>query len=218
MFIIQFIGYSQSIGVTILGSPTTKLAGSTITMTSGNSLTFQVTNTDLSNCENLRITGINLSNTNFSRTLANAVPRNLKSLRSGCGGNKTLNFTVTRTDSFCDSRTVQITIETQQGDFIFNFEVNRSPIISVLGGSPSADITNNSIITTATNGTYFGVVEELASVTRYYTIVNTGSCPLVISSIVDTHADFVLPPYVLLPNFTPTAITTPINPGTYVIF
>ncbi|MDO9039001.1 MAG: DUF1573 domain-containing protein, partial [Lutibacter sp.] len=215
-FMTSFLGNAQTMQVNILGGAQIFNEG-TLTISAGNSVTFQIINTALGNCSSVNVADINLSNTaNFSITPSNP-SENIKS--ASCKtGTKFLNFTVTATGSACETATTRVTIEGNNfANFGFDLTVVRAPIISVLGGTPSADIINGATATTATNGTYFGIVEELASVTRYYVIINTGSCPLVISSIVDTHADFVLPPYVLLPNYTPTAITTPINPGTYVI-
>ncbi|MHB1195206.1 MAG: LamG-like jellyroll fold domain-containing protein [Lutibacter sp.] len=213
---VGFLGNAQTMKVSILGGAQVTNGGA-LTITAGNSVTFQITNTALGNCSSVNVNDINISDTaNFSITPSNP-SENIKS--ASCNnGTKFLNFTITATGSACATTITRVTIEGNNfANFWFDLTVVKAPIISVLGGTPSADIINGTTTTTATNGTFFGIVEELASVTRYYVIINTGSCPLVISSIVDTHADFVLPPYVLLPNYTPTAITTPINPGTYVI-
>ncbi|NNL80771.1 MAG: T9SS type A sorting domain-containing protein [Flavobacteriaceae bacterium] len=90
-------------------------------------------------------------------------------------------------------------------------------MISVLGGSPLADINDGDTTTTATNGTFFGVVEENASVTRNFIISNTGNCPLDVSAITSSLSDFAVAPYVLLPNYTPAFLTVSIDPGSFII-
>ena len=58
-----FWGYSQAVGLTILGSPNQINSGSTINITAGNKLTFRITNTETGNCGNLKIEDVNINNT-----------------------------------------------------------------------------------------------------------------------------------------------------------
>lgn len=192
----SFLGNAQTMQVNILGGAQISNGG-TLTINAGNSVTFQITNTETGNCRTVNVTDINISNTaNFSITDSNP-SANIRP--ATCNGTKVLDFTVTATGSACATTTTRVTIEGNNfANFWFDLTVVRAPIISVLGGTPSADIINGATATTATNGTYFGVVEEGFTVVRRYYIVNTGSCPLNISSIASSHGEFT--------------VTTPIGP------
>ncbi|OGS71597.1 MAG: hypothetical protein A3F91_00730 [Flavobacteria bacterium RIFCSPLOWO2_12_FULL_35_11] len=187
--------------VNILGGAVVT-SGGTLTINSGNSLTFQITNIETGNCSSVRVQSITTNNPNFSVLPTNA-NENIKP--SDCNGTNFLNFTVTRGDAACTTENAIITIFSNEGYFTFTLTVNRAPIISVLGGSPLADVIDGAITTTATNGTYFGVVEQGLTKTRRFYIVNTGSCNLVLSSITSTNASIDPVP---VSNFT---ITTPID-------
>ncbi|NEW80415.1 MAG: hypothetical protein GZ086_13540, partial [Gelidibacter sp.] len=213
------MGNAQIMKVNILGGAEV-IHNGTVTIDAGTALTFRITNTITQGCGDLRVQGISISNTaNFS--LSNTNPTNVKP--NGCKGNNNLDFTVTANGSVCGSPETFVYITTNIGTFIMTFKVIKSPIISVLGGSPSADINNGTTTTTATNGTYYGIVEEGAVKTRNFVIANTGSCPLNISAITSSLAAFQVAGYVLTPiatppYYTPAALPTNIAPGSHVIF
>lgn len=192
--------------VKILGG-TEIFHGGTLTINAGNSVTFQITNTALGNCSSVNVTDINLSNTaNFSITPSNP-SENIKSEKCN-NGEKFLNFTVTATGSACETTTTRVTIEGNNfANFWFDLTVVKAPIISVLGGSPLADVMDGATTTTATNGTYFGVVEAGAVVSRTYIITNTGSCPLDISTITSSNPTFPIYLQANSPIIAPGAFT-----------
>ena len=74
---------------------------------------------------------------------------------------------ITNISGNCGASTNIIIQVKQDPNFTFTFSLNGSPQINVLGGSPSADIIDGSITTSATNGTYFGVVDEGGLVQHY---------------------------------------------------
>jgi hypothetical protein len=185
---IGFFGNSQTMQVNILGGAVVT-SGGTLTINSGNSLTFQITNIETGNCSSVRVQSITTNNPNFSVLPSNA-NENIKP--SNCNGTNFLNFTVTRGDSACTTENAIITIFSNEGYFTFTLIVNRAPIISILGGNPLADVVDGSTATTATNGTYFGIVESDLTQTRRFYIANTGSCPLTISSITSSLSDFTI--------------------------
>lgn len=211
----NFIGFSQSdIQVEIIGGNTVAY-NSTIEITAGNSISFRITNIR-TDCDLVKIDGISITNTTDFSLSSDKVPKHLYT--TDCKGNpKNVDFTITNISGNCAALT-DINIEIKKDpNFIFKFSIEGSPEINVLGGSPSADILDGSTTTSSTNGTYFGVVDEGASVNRYFIIANTGSCPLDISSITSSLSDFIVPSYVLLPNYAPSFFTTTIDAGTYVI-
>lgn len=115
-----------------------------------------------------------------------------------------MDFKVKNNSSNCAVESTLITLKIRnRTDFTFTLQVDSSPKINVLGGSPSADIAHNSLVTTDVNGTYFGVIEAGATKTRNYIIANTGSCPLSITTASITAGDFTIPP-----SFSAT-----VNPG-----
>lgn len=197
-----FTGNAQQMKVNILGGSVVT-SGGTLTINSGNSLTFQITNIETGNCSSVRVQSITTNNPIFSVSPSNA-NENIKP--SSCNGTNFLNFTVTRGDAACTTENAVITILSNEAPFTFTLIVNRAPIISVLGGSPLADVIDGTTTTTATNGTNFGVVEAGLTKTRRFYIVNTGSCNLVLNSITSTNASIDPVP---VSNFT---ITTPTDP------
>ena len=194
--LISFIGNAQITKVDIQGGANV-VAGSTISINAGNSQTFRITNSETSNCRNLKINDVNLSSA--SGGTFSISPSNPKdNLKPGdCKGDHDLLYTVTRTDSACTTATVTVTVETNEGNFAYTFRVVRSSQIYVLGGSPSADIIHASTVTTSTNGTYFGVVAGGNTVTRRYLVANIGSCGLDVNSLASSNtAEFtVTSPY-----------------------
>lgn len=170
--------------------------GSTITIEAGSDIEFEITNIEPHSCASVRVQSITLSNTtDFSISPSN--PReNIKP--EDCRGEDELEFEVESTSTSCVTTTTEVIITSNLGVFSFYITVERSPIISVLGGSPLADVVNGTTTTTATNGTYFGVVEEGFTETRRFYIANTGGCPLTISSITSSLGEFT--------------ITTPVGP------
>ncbi|WP_242091787.1 LamG-like jellyroll fold domain-containing protein [Aestuariivivens sediminicola] len=191
-----------------------------ISITAGNALSFRIRNviTGGGKCANLKVQDITLDpSTGFALSHEN-LPKNIKP-EACSNGDKYTDFTITNVNGGCANSTlVTIALNGNNGDFTFEFTLEGSPEINVLGGSPFADISHGSTVTSATNGTYFGVVEEGASVTRNFIVASTGSCPLDVTSITSSLSDFTVAPYVLLPDYTPTALTQSINPGSYIIF
>ncbi|MBU3822015.1 hypothetical protein KO566_08085 [Flavobacteriaceae bacterium XHP0103] len=215
-FLCNLITNAQDIQVKISGGAIIS-QGETISISAGNAITFRITTT-ASNCGNLRIQDISLTNTTDFTLSSPTLPQNIKA--DHCkNGNKYLDFVVTNVSGNCGAST-NVNIESNSDpDFLFTFSINGNPEINVLGGTPFADIQHASTTTSATNGTYFGVVDEGASVTRNYIIANTGSCPLnVYSPITSSLSDFTVAPYVLLPDLTPTTLPTSVDPGSYIIF
>jgi len=202
--LFSIAGNAQIMQVKILGGAEV-INGGTLTINAGNSVTFQIINTALGNCSSVNVTDINISNTaNFSITPSNP-SENIKSEKCN-NGEKFLNFTVTATGSACETTTTKVTIEGNNfAVFEFYLTVVRAPIISVLGGSPLADILDGATTTTAANGTNFGVVEEGLTKTRRFYVVNTGSCNLILNSITSANASVDPIP---VSNFT---ISTPID-------
>ena len=212
---VSFLGNAQHMKVNILGGAVVT-SGGTLTINSGNSLTFQITNVETGNCSSVRVQSITSNNPNFSVLPTNA-NENIKP--ANCNGTNFLNFTVTRGDAACTTENAVITIFSNEGYFTFTLTVNRAPIISVLGGTPPADIINGATTTTANNGTYFGIVEEGTTETRNFIITNTGSCPLAISSITSSlPSNFIISANILLPNYTYSTYPTSIAPGSYIVF
>lgn len=188
LFFFTFNGSAQNMSVSILGGSVVT-QGSTISITAGNALTFQIINTAIGNCGTIRIQSVTLNNANFSISPSN-LSENIKP--NGCNGKHFLNFTITRNDSDCITDNTLVTINSSEGVFTFTLSVDRSPIISVLGGNPMADVNNGDTTTKAANGTYFGVVEEGFTQTRRFYISNTGSCALTITSITSSLGDFTI--------------------------
>ncbi|MFG6686332.1 LamG-like jellyroll fold domain-containing protein [Mariniflexile sp. HNIBRBA6329] len=214
-FILGFIGNAQGdVQVQIIGGSIVA-EGSTISITAGNSINFRITDI-AGNCGYMEIQDINITNaTDFSLS-SDDLPKKIKPLNCN-GGTKYVDFTLRNISGNCGASTNINIVVKNTPNYIFTFFISGNPKINVLGGSPSADVLNGSTATSATNGTYFGVVDEGASVTRYFSISNTGSCPLNVSTISSSSPNFVVPAYVLLPNYTPTGFTASIDPGSYVI-
>jgi hypothetical protein len=202
-----FLGFfcnAQIIQVEITGGAIVT-QGSTVSINAGSSLDFRITNVETSNCSNLRIDDIDISNTaDFDISPNN--PRDRIKPES-CRGDHDLYFEIENTSGNCSTSTTLVTIEIRnQADFTFTLEVNSSPEIYVLGGSPYADVDYNNSPTTDNNGTYFGVVDEGAVVTRRFLVANIGSCDMNIISAISDNSDFAtssnqgipyngLPPY-----------------------
>ncbi|MEP5339323.1 MAG: LamG-like jellyroll fold domain-containing protein [Algibacter sp.] len=193
MFILStFFASAQNMQVDILGGATVT-DGSTVSITAGSAVEFDITNVR-SNCGNVKIEDITLSNnTEFSITYTSSnLPQNIKA--SHCSsGVKNIYFTVTNISSNCSAST-DITIENNQDspDFSFTLSMGSSPEIYVIGGSPSADIYHGDTTTSDTNGTYFGVVDEGATVTRQYVVTNIGSCDLAVTALATSNSDFAV--------------------------
>ncbi|HEX9826653.1 MAG TPA: LamG-like jellyroll fold domain-containing protein, partial [Flavobacteriaceae bacterium] len=218
-FLINFIGHAQSdIQVEIVGGSVV-YEYDIISITAGNAISFRITNTgQKSKCANLKIEDITLDPSTGFTLEHESLPKNIKP-EACSNGDKYVDFTVTNVSGNCTTYTeVTILMNGNDGDFTFTFTLNGAPEINVLGGSPFADILNGSTTTSATNGTYFGVVDQGASVTRNYIITSTGSCPLDVTSITSSLSDFTVMSYVLLPDYSPTTLPETIDPGSYIIF
>ncbi|WP_034041325.1 LamG-like jellyroll fold domain-containing protein [Wocania ichthyoenteri] len=218
--LINFISNAQVIQVEIVGGAIVT-QGSTVTINAGTSLDFRITNNAI-DCSRLRVRDVDIDNPTDFDISPNNPKKNIRT--TWCTwpwqANRTyLDFEIENISGFCATTSTLVTIEIRnQPDFTFTLEVNSSPVISVLGGSPSADILNGSTTPKASNGTYFGVVDESASVTRNYIISNTGSCALEISAITSSLGDFALDGFMFSPTFTPLPYTASIDPGDYAIF
>ncbi len=214
--LINFVGNAQIIQVEIVGGAVVT-QGSTITINAGNSLDFRITNIETGNCGNLRIQDIDITNTTDFDISPNNPRDRIKP--AGCRGDHDLYFEVENLSPTCTTAITEVVIEIRnQPDFSFFLEVNSSPIMSIVGGSPPADVMHGDTTTSDVNGTYFGVVEEGAVVIRNFFITNTGSCPLEISSITSSLSDFVLDGFLFSPTLTPLPYTASIDPGDYAIF
>jgi hypothetical protein len=184
--LVSYMGKAQNMVVSVLGGNPITHKGA-LTISAGNSLTFQITNPG-SGCSSLLVQSVTLSNSDFSISPSDASGN----IKTDCDkGNKIkyLNFKVTANGTDCITTTTRVTINSNEPDFYFDLTVVRAPIISVLGGGippspPTANIIDGTTTTTASDGTYFGVVEVGSSVTRTFHIMNTGSCPLELSSII----------------------------------
>ena len=188
-FLIGLISNAQVMQVEVIGGSVIT-QGSTITINAGSSLDFSITNIESGNCKKLKIEDITIDNTTDFDITSNKT-RNIKT--ASCpGGQKYLDFEIENISGLCIATSTLVTIEIKnQSDFTFTLTVNSSPEIFVLGGSPYADIYHGDLTTSPINGTYFGVVDENASVTRTYAISNVGSCNLNISSLSSSNSDFV---------------------------
>ena len=182
---------AQIMQLEVLGG-TVVTEGSTITINAGSALDFRITNIETSNCDNLRIQDIDISNTTDFEINPNNPKKNIKP--DGCpGNNKFLDFEIVNISPICATTSTLVTVEIKnQADFTFTLEVNSAPEIYVLGGNPWADIYHNSTIPSDANGTYFGVVEEGNVITRTFIVANIGSCYLDITALSSSNPDFAL--------------------------
>ncbi|MDO5969517.1 LamG-like jellyroll fold domain-containing protein [Flavivirga aquimarina] len=214
--LISFFSNAQIIQVEIIGGAIVT-DGSTVTINAGTSLDFRMTNVETGNCARLKIDDVDISNTTDFDITPNNPKDKIKPAH--CNGDHDKDFEIENISGACTSTSTLVTIEIQnQPDFTFTVEVNSSPVISVFGGSPQTDIFNGATVTSDTDGTYFGVIDEGASVSRNYIISNTGSCALDISAISSSLSDFVVPPYVVQSDgATPSFFTASVDPGDYVI-
>ena len=218
-FLFSSLLYSQSdVQVEIIGGSIV-YEYDIITITAGNAISFRVTNLGTkSKCANLKVEDITLDPSTGFTIAHESLPKNIKPEECK-NGDKYLDFTVTNVSGNCGNSTeVTIQMNGNNGDFTFTFTLNGAPEINVLGGSPFADISNGSTTTTATNGTYYGVVDSGASVSRNFIITSTGSCALEVTSITSSSSEFIISPYVLLPNYSPTFLPNSVVPGSYIIF
>ncbi|MCF7568901.1 T9SS type A sorting domain-containing protein [Sabulilitoribacter arenilitoris] len=204
-FLICFVGNTQVVQLEVIGGSVVT-EGSTITISAGNILGFRITNIASSNCRQLKIRDINISNTTDFDINPNNPKKNIKP--NNCRGrNKYLDFEIENISPSCLSTSTLVTVVIHnQPNFTFTLQVNSSPEVYVLGGSPFADISYNNATTSDTNGTFFGVVNEGASVTRRFLIANIGNCPMNITSATSNNGDFTTAspqglPFLGLPSF-----------------
>lgn len=183
---VTFLGNAQIMRVKIKGGAVVTHE-STITITSGNKIKFEITNIQTGNCKSVNVKSIELSpiSTDFSISPSDPDDRSENIKPDNCNGEDELEFEVKALGTACGTTTTLVTIKSNLVDFSFYVTVVKAPVISVLGGSPLADINNGSILPSSTTGTTFGIVEVVGAVnsTRTYTIINTGSCILNIGSI-----------------------------------
>ncbi|WP_242202305.1 LamG-like jellyroll fold domain-containing protein [Aestuariivivens insulae] len=219
-FLFPLNGYSQSdIQVEIVGGQVV-YEYDIISITAGNALSFRIRNiaTGGGKCANLKVEDITLDPSTGFELSHETLPKNIKP--EACrNGDKYTDFTITNISGGCDNSTlVTIALNGNNGDFTFEFTLSGSPEINVLGGSPYSDIAHGSTVTTATNGTYFGVVDEGATVTRNFIVASTGSCALDVTSISSSLSDFSVVSSVLLPDDSSATLPESINPGSYIVF
>tara|TARA_R110002050_G_scaffold281956_1_gene429600 strand:+ start:4265 stop:9226 length:4962 start_codon:yes stop_codon:yes gene_type:complete len=195
LFLTVFVSNAQIIQVEVIGGAVVT-QGSTVTINAGSSLDFRITNIDASSCKGsrkLKIQDIDISNTTDFDISPGNPKKNINQVT--CGGSsskKRLDFEVENTRYDCATVSTLVTIEIKnQSDFTFTLQVNSAPEVYVLGGSPWEEVDHNSGTTTDSNGTYFGVVEEGAVITRRFIIANIGSCDMNILSATSNNADFV---------------------------
>ena len=172
--------------------------GDSVTLAAGNYMWFELTSSR-GNCGNLKIEDITLSNTTdfvvgtYYRNNYRSLPVNIKA--SHCrNGLKIVYFYVQNITGNCSASTT-VTIENNRDspDFSFNFTMGTSPEIFVNGASfPNGDIYHGDTTTSSDNNTYFGVVEEAATVTRSFVVSNIGSCTLLISALASSNPDFLV--------------------------
>jgi hypothetical protein len=213
LFLISyFSGYSQVTQVNILGGAQVS-QGQTITIAAGSSLSFRITNVDTDCEQKLKIKDIIISNTTDFSISPN---KRKKKIYPSCNDEenraKYFDFTVTAKNiTSCGTYSTLVTIKTKSGDFSFTVEISTSSEIYVLGGNPFSEIFNGATTTSSTNGTFFGVVDVGSSVTRRFAIANIGNCPLDVTSINSSNADFVISSPYTIPFYG-------INPYYYIVF
>ena len=186
------MGHAQTMQLEVIGGAVVT-QGSTISINAGTSLDFRITNVDFSNCKKLKIQDVDISNTTDFDIDPNNPKRNIKP--EGCnGGKKFLDFTITNISPNCTTVSTLVTVEIKdQADFTFTLEVTSSPEIYVFGANyPFGDIFHGDTTTSEDNNTYFGVVEEGATVTRRYAVANIGSCDLDITALASSNSDFAV--------------------------
>ncbi|MEP3839056.1 MAG: LamG-like jellyroll fold domain-containing protein [Algibacter sp.] len=187
--LLGFISRAQVMQAEVIGGSVIT-QGSTVTINAGSSLGFRITNIETGNCGNLEIKDVDIANTTDFEITPNNPKEKIKP--TSCkGGDKYLDFEIENISGACNPASTLVTIEIKnQSDFTFTLLVNSAPEIFVLGGNPYADIYHGDTTSSDFNGTYFGVVDEGASVTRTYVISNIGSCNLDISSLSSSNSDF----------------------------
>lgn len=199
-------GYAQEMQLEVIGGNLVT-QGSTVTINAGNSLSFRITNIETSNCKNLKIQDVDISNVVDFDINPNNPKKNIKP--EDCpGGKKYLDFEIINISSSCATVSTLVTIEIKdQSDFTFTLEVNSSSEIYVFGTDyPFGEIFHGDTTTSADNNTYFGVVDEGNVVTRRYAVANIGSCNLDVTSLATTNSDFAVSspypiPYTNLPPY-----------------
>ncbi|WP_372753104.1 LamG-like jellyroll fold domain-containing protein [Mariniflexile sp.] len=188
--LISFGSKAQVLKIEVLGGAVVN-QGDVVVINAGSSLTFRATNVETGNCGNLQINEIAINNTTDFGISPNKPSDKLKPY--GCKGENYLDFEIENLNTSCTSVNTLVTIDIKNGtNFSFTLEVNSSPEIFVLGGSPWADILHNETMTSDTNGTYYGQVEEGASITRYFLVTNVGNCDLTVSALSSSNSDFTV--------------------------
>lgn len=198
LFVLSiFLGNAQNMQVDVYGGSTVA-DGDTVSITAGNYQWFTVKSIR-GNCGNVKIEDITLSNTTdfvvgtYYNYWYYPLPVNLKS--SHCNnGTKTLWFYILKTTNNC-SATTTVTIENNRDspDFSFDFSIGISAEIFVNGASaPNGDIFHGDTETSSETNTYFGIIEESATVTRSFIVSNIGSCPLDITALASSNPEFIV--------------------------
>lgn len=156
--------------------------GGTVSFGSSTEIEFSITNIPNIGNPSLSLANpsITLSNTNFVIS-SPASDENIKKTEVSL-------FRIRKNNFECNSipQSTVVTIYSNAKNYpVFTFTITftNAPTISVLGGSPTQPIPNGQTVPTSTNGTLFGTIDVLSSTTRNYAIVNTGTCPLILSSL-----------------------------------
>ena len=191
LLLVNVTSQAQIMQLEVLGGAVVT-DGSTITLNAGASLDFRITNIETTNCKNLKIEDVDISNTTDFDITPNKPKKNIKP--AGCPGNKKyLDFEVENISPACATASTLVTVEIKnQSDFTFTLEVTSSPEIYVFGGNPSADIYHNSTVTSDANGTFLGEIEEGQLITRSYMVLNIGTCYLDITALSSSNSDFTV--------------------------
>ena len=185
LLVYSLVSYSQAdqkIYVSY-GSPSIDIAnGGTVNYGSSTEIQFSILNIPNQGNPSLSLgtPSITLSNANFIIS-SPASKSNIKK------GDISL-FKIMKTNFECSLSPLStvVTINSNAKNYpVFTFTITftNAPSISVLGGMPTQPISNGQLVPTSTNGTLYGTIDVLSSTTRNYAIVNTGTCPLTLSSL-----------------------------------
>lgn len=178
--LVSFSQGNQAIFVSY-GSPSISIANAgSVNYGQSTEIEFSIVNIPNKGNPSLLVHSITLSNSNFvvSSSLTDS---NIKKGEVGTFKIRKNNFACSSTPQ---STTVTISSNASNySSFSFVITFTNAPTISVLGGNPTQPITNGQTAASAINGTRYGTIDVLSSVTRTYAITNTGTCPLILSSL-----------------------------------
>ncbi|WP_165932699.1 LamG-like jellyroll fold domain-containing protein [Flavobacterium cellulosilyticum] len=184
VFILRsFVSFSQANPALFLsyGSPSVNIVNAgNVDYGQSTEIEYSIINIPNQGNPTLEIQNITLSNSNFviSSGLSSS---NIKKGEVG-------KFKIRKNNFACSSspQSTVVTIYSNASNYAtFSFVITytNAPVISVLGGSPTQPISNGQTAPISINGTRFGTIDVLTSVTRTYTISNTGTCPLTLGAL-----------------------------------